>query len=144
MSVHTRSIPVGLVKHLPLRIDERLTVPALATALTGFSDMPPVFATAFMVAFMEWACIEALADHLGPEQKTVGTHIDVSHVAATPIGMTVTAEVELVAVSGRALRFHVRCRDDAGLIGEGFHERAVIDRVKFMSRLAAKAETHGV
>jgi fluoroacetyl-CoA thioesterase len=133
------SIAVGIRHSLQLRVDERLVVPALAEAFTGFEGMPSVFATAFMVAFIEWACIEALRDHLGPDQKTVGTHIDVSHVAATPIGMTVNADVELIAAEGRALRFRVRCSDQAGLIGEGFHERAIIDQAKFLKRVAAKA-----
>jgi fluoroacetyl-CoA thioesterase len=144
MPKQAESIPVGLTKSLQLRVDERLTGPALGAAFEGFSDMPPVFATAFMVAFIEWACIEAVADHLGSDQKTVGTHVDVSHVSASPIGMCVQAEVEIIAVKGRTLRFRVRCTDDGGLIGEGFHERAIIDPAKFMARIAAKSEKRGV
>jgi fluoroacetyl-CoA thioesterase len=140
MPKQNESIPVGLIKSLQLRVDERLTVPALPAAFARFSDMPPVFATAFMVAFIESVCIEAIADHLDPGQKTVGTHIDVSHVSATPIGMLVQAEVEVVAVTGRTLRFRVRCSDAGGLIGEGFHERAIVDMAKFMVRVAEKSE----
>ncbi len=125
-----------------LRVDHTLTVPAVSQAFTGFSDMPPVFATAFMVGFIEWTCIEALRPFLEPHERTVGTHVDVSHSAATPVGMTVTAEVELIAVEGRTLRFKVSCRDEAGLIGEGFHDRAVIDAAKFMARVSAKAEAN--
>src|ERR1700721_750440 len=139
MPEQTSGIAVGIRHSLQLRVDERLAVPALADAFAGFRGMPPVFATAFMVAFIEWACIEALHDRLGPDQKTVGTHIDVSHVAATPIGMTVTAEVELIAAEDRSLRFRVRCSDQAGLIGEGFHERAIIDQAKLLKRVVAKA-----
>ena len=135
------AIAVGLAKTLELRVDTQLTVPALAAAFGGFRDMPPVFATAFMIAFIEWACIEALADHLATDQRTVGIHVDVSHVAATPVGMAVKAEVALVAVKGRRLRFKVRCTDAAGLIGEGVHERAIIDQAAFMGRLAAKADS---
>jgi fluoroacetyl-CoA thioesterase len=122
-----------------LRVDPALTVPAVSSTFTGFADMPPVLATAFMVGFIEWACIEALKPFLDAGERTVGTYVDVSHTAATPVGMTVTAEVELTAVEGRKLRFKVACRDDAGPIGEGFHERAVIDYAKFMARVAAKA-----
>ena len=78
----------------------------------------------------------------------MGTHIDVSHTAATPVGMTVTASVGLVAVDGRRLRFRVACRDDAETIGaetigaetigEGWHDRAIIDRARFAERLALK------
>ncbi len=144
MSELAQSIEVGLRRCIRICVDERLSVPALAAMFTGFRAMPPVFATAFMVAFIEWAAIEALRDHLGPGQKTVGTHIDVSHIAATPIGMTVTAEAEIVAVNGRMLRFRVRCVDETGLIGEGFHERTIIDEAKFMKRLATKARNSNV
>ena len=67
--------------------------------------MPPVLATACMVGFVETTCMEALVPYLAPGQKTVGIHVDLSHVAATPVGMRVTARVELVAVEGRKLRF---------------------------------------
>ena len=144
MSEPTEGVQVGIRNSVQLTVDVRLTVPALAEAFTGFRDMPPVFATAFMVAFIEWAAIEALRDRLPPGQKTVGTHIDVSHISATPIGMTVTAEAELVAVNGRTLRFLVRCRDEAGLIGEGFHERTIVGEAKFMKRMVAKAGTSHV
>lgn len=91
-----------------------------------------------MVGLIEWACIEALRPFLDESKRTVGTQVDVCHVAATPIGMTVAAEVELIAVEGRNLRFRVSCRDEDGLIGEGFHECAIIDYAKFMARVAAK------
>jgi fluoroacetyl-CoA thioesterase len=75
---------------------------------------------------------------LEPGEHTVGTHVNVSHVAATPVGMKVTSTAELVAVEGRKLSFRVSCRDEVDLIGEGTHERAVIYPEKFMARLAAK------
>jgi fluoroacetyl-CoA thioesterase len=139
MSQQTTSIPIGLRHRLVLKVDEALTVPFVSPAFTGFADMPPVFATAFMVAFIEWTCMEALRGHLGPNEATVGTRVDMTHTAPTPIGMTVTAEVELIAADPRKLRFKVRCLDDAGVVGEGIHERAVIDREKFMERVRAKA-----
>jgi fluoroacetyl-CoA thioesterase len=128
----------GLRHVQTLGVDHSLTVPAVSKAF-AFEDMPPVFATAFMVGFIEWACIEALRPYLDADERTVGTHVDVSHTAATPVGMTVTAEIELIAIEGRKFRFKVACRDDAGPIGEGFHERAVIDLARFMARVAAKA-----
>jgi fluoroacetyl-CoA thioesterase len=133
----------GLRHVQSLHISRSLTVPALLMAFASFADMPPVFATAFMVGFIEWACIETLRPYLDPHERTVGTHVDVSHLAATPVGMTVTAAVELVELRGRKLRFKVSCRDDADLIGEGFHDRAVIDHPKFMARVSAKAEASG-
>ncbi len=128
----------GLRRVQSIAIDKSLTVPAVSPAFTGFADMPPVFATAFMVGFIEWTCIEALRPYLAPSERSVGTHIDISHVAATPAGMTVTADVELVEMRGRKLRFKVSCRDDADLISEGFHERSVIDYAKFVAGVADK------
>src|SRR5690349_6263118 len=132
------TIAPGLRHSLTLRVDERLIVPALAHVFPGFANMPPVFATAYMVGFMEWACAEALGPHLAPGQGTVGTHIDMSHVSATPVGLHVVVEVEVIAVARRKVRFKVSCLDEAGLIGEGFHERAIIDRDPFMARVASK------
>jgi fluoroacetyl-CoA thioesterase len=137
-----QGLAVGLSHSLSLRIDRSLTVPEVSTSF-DFADMPPVFATAYMVGFIEWTCIEALRPYLEPHERTVGTHVDVSHVAATPVGMTATAEVELVAVEGRKLRFKVKCSDEGGPIGEGFHERAVIDQAKFMQRLSQKVAKAG-
>jgi fluoroacetyl-CoA thioesterase len=100
--------------------------------------MPAVFATAQMIAFVEWTCVAALAPYLAPHQRTVGTRVDMSHLAATPIGMTVTADIELVEIDGRRLRFKASCRDEIDVIGEGFHERAIIDHDRFIQRLARK------
>ncbi|WP_210239530.1 thioesterase family protein [Mesorhizobium sp. B2-8-9] len=139
----TSDLKPGLRHRQIVRVDDTLTVPAMTPAFAGFGDMPPVFATAFMVGFIEWACIEALRPFLGSHERTVGTHVDVSHVAATPVGMMVTADVELVAVEGRKLRFKVSCTDEGGLIGEGLHERAVIDHDKFMARVLTKSGQTG-
>ena len=139
----TSDLKPGLRHVQTLRVDDSLTVPAMTTVFAGFVDMPPVFASAFMVGFIEWACVEALRPFLRSHERTVGTHVDVTHVAATPVGMMVTADVELVAVQGRKLRFKVSCSDENGLIGEGFHERAVIDHHKFMDRVLAKSGPTG-
>jgi fluoroacetyl-CoA thioesterase len=122
-----------------LTVSEALSVPAQARHFDLTTEMPPVFATAQMIAFVEWTCVHALAPYLSPEQRTVGTKVDMTHTAATPIGMTVTAEVELVEIKDRTLRFKVACRDEKDPIGEGFHERTVIDHARFMARLARKA-----
>ena len=113
------------------------TVPQVAD-WPGFADMPAVFATAMMVGFMEQTCIEALRPYLDQDQYTVGIHVDMSHVAATPVGMTVEARVELIEVQGKTLVFKVVCSDAAGLIGEGMHRRAIIDLQRFEKRLALK------
>jgi fluoroacetyl-CoA thioesterase len=128
----------GLRHSKTLTVDERVTVPGAAHAFPSFHDMPPVFATAYMVAFVEWTCIEGLKPYLALGEKSVGIHVDMSHSAATPVGMKVTAEVELVEVNGRRLRFKVGCRDEAEVIGQGWHERFIIDEQKFLTRLRAK------
>jgi fluoroacetyl-CoA thioesterase len=130
---------VGLRHSQTIRVTPEITVPRLPAILGDASAMPPVLATAHMVAFIEMTCVEGLRPHLAEGQASVGTMVHVTHLAATPIGMAVTAEVELVAVEGRKLRFRVACRDEKDLIGEGFHERFVIDVAKFMSKLAGKS-----
>jgi fluoroacetyl-CoA thioesterase len=131
-------IQPGLKHRHSIVVDESLTVPAVSKAFSGFADMPPVFATAFLVGFAEWTCIEALKPYLSADQRTVGVHVDLSHSGATPVGMTVTAEVELVAVEGRRLRFKVTCRDDVEVVSEGHHERFIIDMPRFLERLGRK------
>jgi fluoroacetyl-CoA thioesterase len=139
----TRLLAPGLLHRENMLVLPQYTVPDVAPEWPGFVDMPPVLATAMMVGFMEQTCIMALRPYLGEGQKTVGTKIDMTHVAATPVGMTVTAEVELIEVEGRSLVFWVNCRDDAGLIGEGTHRRAIIDSARFAAQLAKKAEVAG-
>ncbi|HYR29884.1 MAG TPA: thioesterase family protein [Thermoanaerobaculia bacterium] len=128
---------VGLRHSLTIRVDDSLTVPRVSPAF-GFHDMPPVFATAYLVGFVEATCIDALKPHLADGEKTLGVHVDLSHSAATPVGMHVTAEVELVAVDGRRVRFKVGCRDDVDVICTGFHDRYVIDAAKFVDRVKRK------
>jgi fluoroacetyl-CoA thioesterase len=101
--------------------------------------MPKVFATGFMVVLMEWVCIQLMAPHLDEGEGSLGTHIDVSHLAATPPGFTVTVDVECIEVSGRKLVFMVRAHDGVDLIGEGRHGRAVVRWDRFNARVADKA-----
>jgi fluoroacetyl-CoA thioesterase len=120
-------------------IPQSKTVPALYPESEEFLAMPEVFATGFLVGFLEWACIMAIKPHIDwPQEQTVGTHIDVSHEAATPPGMEVTATVELTAVEGRRLVFNVEAHDGVELISKGQHERFVINREKFIAKVGAK------
>ena len=115
------------------------TVPALYPEAEEFLLMPEVFATGFLVGFLEWACLKAINPHLDwPLEQTVGTHIDVSHSAATPPGMEVIANVELIAVEGKALTFAVRAHDGVDLISEGRHQRHEIVKERFDARGLAK------
>ncbi|HSM93706.1 MAG TPA: thioesterase family protein [Anaeromyxobacteraceae bacterium] len=128
----------GLKSTFVYVVPEDKTVPHVFAESERFRDMPHVFATAFMVGLLEWACMEAMHPHLDPGEQSVGTGIWVTHGAATPPGLTVTVDVALVAVEGRRLTFEVRAHDGVDLIGEGKHERFVIDREKFVKRVEAK------
>jgi fluoroacetyl-CoA thioesterase len=115
------------------------TVPALYPEAEEFVAMPEVFATGFLVGFLEWACIKAINPHIDwPREQTVGTHIDVSHLAATPPGLEVTASVELIAVDGKKLVFAVEAHDGVDLISKGRHERFIINKEKFDAKVGAK------
>jgi fluoroacetyl-CoA thioesterase len=115
------------------------TVPALYPEAGEFLAMPEVFATGFLVGFIEWTCIKAINPHINwPLEQTVGTHIDISHEAATPAGLEVTARVELTEVAGRRLVFTVEAHDGVDLIARGRHERFVIDKQKFDTKVRQK------
>lgn len=115
------------------------TVPALYPEAEEFLAMPEVFATGFMVGFLEWACIKCINPYIDwPAEQTVGTHINVSHQAATPPGLEVTALVELIEVDGRRLVFQVEAHDGVEVISKGRHERFVINRTKFDAKMGEK------
>ena len=132
------SLKPGLRHQSSLLIGEDLIVPQVSPHLAPFSEMPPIFATAYMVAFIEATCMECLVGHLDEDEKTVGIHIDVSHSAATPVGMQATVDVELIEVNKRILTFKVKAVDEVDTIGEGTHTRAIIYPEKFMAALANK------
>lgn len=120
-------------------VPQSKTVPALYPEAEEFLVMPEVFATGYLVGLFEWACIKAIKPHLDwPREQTVGTYIEVSHEAATPPGLQVTASVELVAVDRKKLTFSVEAHDGVDLISKGRHERFIIDKEKFEARLAGK------
>ena len=110
------------------------------TAQAAGSGLVPVFATPWMIALMENAAVQAVQGVLASDEGTVGTRLDVTHDAATPIGMKVWAEAEVTAVEGRKLTFAVTAYDGAGKIGGGTHERFIIKPDKFLARAQAKLE----
>lgn len=115
------------------------TVPALYPEAEEFLAMPEVFATGFLVGFLEWACIKCVNPHIDwPTEQTVGTHINVSHQAATPPGLEVTALVELIEIEGRRLVFQVEAHDGVDVISQGRHERFVISKEKFDAKVGEK------
>jgi fluoroacetyl-CoA thioesterase len=135
----------GIESEFTFHIPESKTVPALYPESAEFREMPEVFATGFMVGFLEWACIKAINPHLDwPGEQTVGIHIDVSHTAATPAGFEVTAKVKLIEVDGRRLLFEVEAHDGVELISKGRHERFIINKEKFDSKMKEKITKKGL
>lgn len=133
------SLKVGITYTHRFTVPLSKTVPALYPESEEFVAMPEVFATGFLVGLLEWACIKAINPHLDwPKEQSVGTHIDVSHEAATPPGLTVAVKVELIAVDGKKLVFAVEAHDGVDLIAKGRHERFVINKEKFDARLGVK------
>ena len=108
------------------------------TAAAVGSGMVPVFATPFMIALMEGAAAKTVLPYIGEDEGTVGTHLNVSHSAATPIGMKVWAEATVTAVEGKKITFDVVAFDESGEIGRGTHERFIIKPEKFLAKVQAK------
>lgn len=123
---------------LGLRGEAALVVGTNDTAPRIGSGQIAVMGTPVMISLMEAAALNAAERMLPPGHQSLGTHLDVSHVAATPIGMRVRAEATLVEIDGRRLTFTVSAHDEAGLIGEGRHVRVVVDVARFEARLAER------
>lgn len=116
-------------------------VTVLNTAKALGSGLVEVFATPAMVALMEEAAVHAL--NLGPEESSVGTALEIRHLAATPLGLKVWAVAEVIEIDRRRLVFKVEAYDDKEKIGEGRHERFIIDSAKFLEKVNAKREEQG-
>lgn len=130
----------GIEYEFQYAVPSAKTVPSLYPESPEFQVMPEVFATGFLVGLLEWTCVKAVNPHLDwPREQTVGTHINVSHTAATPPGLLVTVKVRLIQVQGRKLVFEVQAHDGVDSITTGTHERFVIDREKFGVRVREKA-----
>lgn len=112
------------------------------TAQSLGSGALPVFGTPYLVALMEGASIRAIGPELPEGKGTVGVGVDIQHLSATPIGMTVRAESELVGISenGKMLTFRVAAYDEKGLVGEGTHVRAIITNDRFMEKALSKRQ----
>ncbi len=118
---------------------ETMVTPENTAAAVG-SGLVPVFATPAMIALMENAAVNAVQEALEEGQGTVGTLLNVSHDAATPVGMKVWAEAEVTAVEGRKLTYTVTAFDEAGPIGKGEHQRFIIQADRFLAKAQAKKE----
>ncbi|MDR2743427.1 MAG: thioesterase family protein [Treponema sp.] len=114
------------------------TVTARNTADSWGSGGLPVYATPCMIALMEGASVAAVDPSLPAGFSTVGTELNVKHIAATPPGMTVRASGELLEIDGRRLLFRVEAWDEAGKIGEGTHGRFIVENEKFLRKVREK------
>lgn len=133
------SLKPGLKHRIVFTVTDKKTVPALYPESNDLAAMPAVFATGFMVGLFEWCCTELLAMHLDEGEGSLGTHVNFSHEAATPPGLTVTVDCEITEVNGKRVKFTVTGHDGIDRIGGGTHERFVINSAKFDERVAAKA-----
>jgi predicted thioesterase len=124
-------LAVGLRGRATLRVAQQHTAGAW-----GSGDVP-VYGTPSLVALLETAAVNAVAGKLGPGETTVGTWIEVSHLAATPVGAEVSAEAELVGIEGRKLAFTIVAHDDRNKIGECRHHRVIVSRERFLAKVAS-------
>ncbi len=130
----------GLSHEFRYKIPESKTVPFLYPESFEFKLMPKVLATGFMVGLFEWACIQAVNPYIDwPNEQTVGIDVKLSHLAATPPGLTVTVKVKLEKVEGRKLTFSIVADDGVDKISEGKHERFIINAARFNAKAEAKA-----
>ena len=135
------SLRPGLRHQSTLLVTEHHLVPALFPESVESQVRPPVFATGFLVGFLELACVELIIPHLDwPEEQAVGTMINVTHQAATPAGMLIVATAELISVDGRRLTFYVEAHDGVDLVSRGSHERMIIDRQRFTEKTYKKLQ----
>jgi fluoroacetyl-CoA thioesterase len=134
------TLAAGLEHTFSFRVTREKTVPFVYPESDLFREMPEVFATAFMVGFMEWACMEALRPYLDEGERTLGTMINVTHQAATPPGMEVTARVTCLEVDGKRTVWEIEAFDEAELIGKGTHERFTVNHDRFVAKVTAKQQ----
>jgi fluoroacetyl-CoA thioesterase len=138
------SLKPGMTHRFKFKIPPSKTVPHLYPESQMFREMPEVLATGYMVGLVEWACIDALRAHLDwPREQSLGTHVGLSHLAATPPGLTVTVDVRLDKIEGRKLSFSIVAHDGVDKITEGTHERVVIDSARFSAKVGEKAQRAG-
>ncbi len=131
----------GLTFEFKFKVPENKTVPHLYPESPEFQAMPRVLATGFMVGLFEWACIRFVNPYIDwPREQTVGIDIKLSHIAATPPGLTVTVNGKLEIVEGRKLVFSIKAHDGIDTISEGTHDRFIIDAAKFNGKMAAKVD----
>ena len=126
-------LPAGLKGTAEMVVGEQHTAPRIG------SGRIRVLATPVMINLIEAAALAAVEQSLPEDHQSLGTHLDITHIAATPVGMRVRATAEVIRVEGRTVYFHVRAEDERELIGEGTHERVVVNVERFDKRVQEKA-----
>lgn len=126
-------LTVGLQGQATAKVTPERMAPAMG------SGTAPVFASPSMIALMEGAAVDCVERLLPDGHESLGTHLDVHHVSATPEGLTVTATATLAAITGRKLTFQLEAHDGVETIGKGTHSRVVVDTARFLSKLALKS-----
>lgn len=121
-----------------LKNEKELMVTDELTAAKMGSGLAPVYATPCMIALIEGTAAESVEPFLEEGQGTVGTKVEVEHLAATPVGMKVWCETELIEIDRKRLVFEAKVYDETGLVGQGRHERFIIDNERFLSKVQAK------
>lgn len=119
-----------------IKNEKSIVVTDEVTASKVGSGLLPVYATPSMIALMEGTCAESVQPYLAEGEGTVGVAVDIKHIVATPVGMTVRCESLLKEVNGKKLVFEVNVYDEKGLVGTGIHKRAIINNEAFMARLS--------
>ena len=135
MSTSLEDLKPGLAATVEIVVGTRDTAAHVGSGKIG------VLATPIMVTLMESAALQAVERFMPPGQQTVGTRLDITHTAATPVGMRVRARAELIAVEGRKLTFRLHAEDEIETIGGGIHERLIISVDRFDQRMQKKIET---
>lgn len=125
-------LPAGLKGTAEMVVGEQHTAPRIG------SGRIRVLATPVMINLIEAAALAAVEQSLPEDHQSLGTHLDITHIAATPVGMRVRATAEVIRVEGRTVHFHVRAEDERELIGEGTHERVVVNVERFDKRVQEK------
>jgi predicted thioesterase len=141
MVMHSREVPDAMPDELKpgiKRVTTHVVTEQIAATHIGAGKVM-VLSTPAMIGLMEWAATEAVQPYLGEGQTTVGIHVDVRHLAATPLGMKVNISAELLNVEKRVLTFRVVAEDEVEVVGEGTHRRAIIDVARFQNRLSTKS-----
>lgn len=130
------TLRMGLEAEVEAEVTEAMTAAAVGSGLVAGLSTPS------MVGLMEGAAVQAISAHLQPGTSTVGSRLDITHLAPTPVGMRVQAHAVLEEVDGRRLVFRVSVTDEVGEVGAGVHERYLIDLARFEERIKARTEGH--